>query len=57
MPSARDDFDAFDQVDPFFLALLRCRQRRFEDCATICTDILSQNPYDQVRLAPCRCAC
>lgn len=48
MPSARDGFDAFDQVDPFYLALLRCRQRRFDDCAAICTDILAQNPYDQV---------
>lgn len=47
MLSARDDFDALDQVDPFYLALLRARQRRFEDAAALCSDILAQNPYDQ----------
>ncbi|POM61665.1 Choline/Carnitine O-acyltransferase, partial [Phytophthora palmivora] len=41
------DFDALDQVDPFYMALLRSRQRRFADCIDICTDILAQNPYDQ----------
>ncbi|GMF64486.1 unnamed protein product [Phytophthora lilii] len=41
------DFDALDQVDPFYMALLRARQRRFADCIDVCSDILAQNPYDQ----------
>ncbi|RLO00357.1 hypothetical protein DYB28_007394, partial [Aphanomyces astaci] len=37
------------RVDPFFLALLRTRQRRFQESVDLCTDILDQNPYDQCR--------
>ncbi|GLD98491.1 hypothetical protein PINS_up007188 [Pythium insidiosum] len=36
-----------DEVDPFYMALLRARQRRFTECIDICTEILAQNPYDQ----------
>lgn len=41
--------DSLDEVDPFFMALLRSRQRRFVECIDICTEILAVNPYDQVR--------
>lgn len=41
---------SLDDVDPFFMALLRSRQRRFAECVDICTEILAVNPYDQVRL-------
>ncbi|RLN91567.1 hypothetical protein BBJ28_00007926 [Nothophytophthora sp. Chile5] len=44
---ATETFDALEQVDPFYLALLRSRQRRYAECIDICTDILAQNPYDQ----------
>lgn len=37
------------QIDPFFLALSRARRRRFEDCDELCTEILNENPYDQVK--------
>lgn len=39
---------SLDEVDPFFMALLRSRQRRFVECIDICTEILVVNPYDQV---------
>lgn len=39
---------SLDEVDPFFMALLRSRQRRFVECVDICTEILAVNPYDQV---------
>ncbi|KAF0699153.1 Aste57867_10274 [Aphanomyces stellatus] len=43
------------RVDPFFLALLRTRQRRFQESVDLCTDILDQNPYDQaVWFVKCR---
>lgn len=39
---------SLDEVDPFFMALLRSRQRRFVECIDVCTEILAVNPYDQV---------
>ena len=36
-------------VDPVFLALQRFRRHRYEECIQMCTDLLVQNPYDQVR--------
>jgi len=41
--------NVIQQVDPFYMALLRSKQRRFQESVDICTDILDQNPYDQVR--------
>lgn len=35
-------------VDPVFLAMSRYRRRQFDKCAEICTEILNQNPRDQV---------
>eukprot|EP00731_Ephydatia_muelleri_P036450 Em0258g5a len=34
-------------MDPLFMATSLFRRRRFEDCVTICTDILKKNPLDQ----------
>lgn len=45
-----DERRTVDAVDPFFMALLRSRQRRFAECVDICTEILAVNPYDQVRV-------
>ncbi|CAK4071387.1 unnamed protein product [Aphanomyces euteiches] len=43
------------RVDPFFMVLLRTRQRRFQESVDICTEILDQNPYDQaVWFVKCR---
>lgn len=36
-------------MDPLFMATSLFRRRRFEDCVTICTDILKKNPLDKVR--------
>jgi len=38
------------KMDPMFLAMSLCRRRKFEQCAEICTEILSKNPYDQVNI-------
>ncbi|OQR90039.1 sporangia induced TRP protein [Achlya hypogyna] len=35
------------QVDPFYMAINRARQRRFQESADLCSDILDANPYDQ----------
>ena len=40
-------------IDPLFMAIRLFRHRRFEDCANICSDILTKTPYDQVRLCTC----
>ena len=40
--------DVATQMDPFFLALSRARRRRFDDCVEQCTELLNENPYDQV---------
>lgn len=37
-----------DGVDPVFFAQLKLRQRRFDECAHLCTEALAANPYDQV---------
>jgi tRNA isopentenyl-2-thiomethyl-A-37 hydroxylase MiaE len=42
------DHATMDDVDPFYMALLRSRQRRFQESIDICSEILTQNPYDQV---------
>jgi len=35
------------QLNPFFLAVSRFRQRRWDECIDLCTDALDQNPRDQ----------
>ena len=47
------------QLDPVFLAQSRLRKRKFDDCIAICTQLLDENPLDQVRLpySYCRRAC
>jgi hypothetical protein len=32
-----------------FLAMSFYRRRKFQQCIEICTDLLSKNPYDQVK--------
>ena len=39
------------QMDPFYVALSRLRQKRYDECIELCTDILQENPYDQVRIS------
>ncbi|XP_073989064.1 tetratricopeptide repeat protein 8 isoform X1 [Rhodnius prolixus] len=34
-------------MDPFYLALSNFRKRKFEKSASICTELLEKNPYDQ----------
>ncbi|ODN06000.1 Tetratricopeptide repeat protein 8 [Orchesella cincta] len=34
-------------MDPFYLAILRYRQRQFDECIALCTDVLRKNPLDQ----------
>jgi len=34
-------------VNPFFSALSRARQGRFDDCIDLCTELLEENPRDQ----------
>ncbi|KAJ8871108.1 hypothetical protein PR048_027412 [Dryococelus australis] len=34
-------------MDPLYLALSLFRRRRYEECASICTELLVKNPYDQ----------
>jgi hypothetical protein len=34
-------------MDPLFLAVIRFRQRQFDDCIAICGEILRKNPLDQ----------
>ncbi|MPC39690.1 Tetratricopeptide repeat protein 8 [Portunus trituberculatus] len=40
-------------MDPLFLALSCFRRRKFDRCIKICTELLSKNPYDQVRATNC----
>lgn len=40
-------YDATTHVNPFFRAVSRYRQRNWDDCIEICTDLLDQNPRDQ----------
>ena len=35
-------------IDPLFMANSLYRRRKFDECAKVCTDILQNNPYDQV---------
>ena len=49
MEERQDSVGVADKVDPIYLALSRFRRRRFDDSANICTEVLEQNPYDQVR--------
>ncbi|XP_075225292.1 tetratricopeptide repeat protein 8 [Lycorma delicatula] len=35
------------KLDPFYEALSHYRRRNYEKCATICTELLEKNPYDQ----------
>lgn len=51
--SSESERGSLDEVDPFFMALLRSRQRRFVECIDICTEILAVNPYDQVSPSAC----
>lgn len=37
-------------MDPFYLALSNFRKRKFEKSASICTELLEKNPYDQVSI-------
>jgi tetratricopeptide repeat protein 8 len=34
-------------VDPFYLAHCRFRRRRYDECIDICTQLLTDNPYDK----------
>jgi hypothetical protein len=34
-------------MDPLFLAVIRFRQRQFDDCIAICGEIIRKNPLDQ----------
>ena len=36
------------QIDPVFLALSKLRKRQFDACIEICTNLLAENPLDQV---------
>jgi len=36
------------QLDPVFVAQMRLRKRKFDDCIAICTRLLEENPLDQV---------
>jgi tetratricopeptide repeat protein 8 len=35
------------QMDPLFMATLRFRTHRYEECVAMCTELLNANPYDQ----------
>ncbi|XP_067009635.1 tetratricopeptide repeat protein 8 [Anabrus simplex] len=34
-------------MDPFYLSISLYRRRKYEDCVSICTELLQKNPYDQ----------
>ena len=36
-------------IDPVFLALQRFNRRQYDECIALCSDLLANNPYDQVR--------
>lgn len=40
--------DLPDGVDPVWLAQSRLKRRKWGECADLCTDLLTKNPYDQV---------
>jgi hypothetical protein len=42
------------QIDPVFLALSKLRRRQFDACIEICTNLLAENPLDQVQGYVCR---
>eukprot|EP00128_Syssomonas_multiformis_P018116 Colp12_sorted_trinity150504_noHs@13675 len=35
------------QLDPLYLAQIYFRQRKFDECISVCTALLDKNPYDQ----------
>ena len=37
------------KIDPVFLALQRFNRRQYDECIALCSDLLANNPYDQVR--------
>ena len=37
------------QIDPVYLAVSKLRKRQFDACIEICTNLLAENPLDQVR--------
>lgn len=37
-----------------FTALSLFRRQKYEECASICTDLLKKNPLDQVHVVPHR---
>ena len=34
-------------LDPVFHAMHRFKQHRYDECITLCSEVLAQNPYDQ----------
>ena len=36
-------------LDPVWHAMSKLRRRRFDDCIKLCSEVLEENPYDQVR--------
>ena len=34
-------------IDPVFLALQRFNRRQYDECITLCSELLANNPYDQ----------
>lgn len=36
------------KIDPVFLALQRFNRRQYDECITLCSELLANNPYDQV---------
>ncbi len=39
---------SIDVMDPLFMAHYYFRRRKLEECIAICTELLLNNPYDQV---------
>jgi hypothetical protein len=40
--------DSGDGLNPVWLASVKLRRRKYDDCIAICSGILEKNPYDQV---------
>ena len=36
------------KLDPLWYAQLKFSQHKYEECIAMCTELLEQNPYDQV---------
>jgi hypothetical protein len=36
------------KIDPVFLALQRFNRRQYDECIALCSELLANNPYDQV---------